>query len=416
MIEIINKKLEELEKEGRPIRVGLIGAGYMGRGIAFQILKNFSRGMRLVAVGNRTLYRATWAYAQLGIENIKFVRTERQLDEAISKGDYIVTDDPLLICGSELVDVVIEATGTIEFASKAIIKAIRNGKHVVMMNAELGATLGPILKVYADRKGVVLTDVDGDQPGVIMNLFRFVESIGCEPILAGNIKGYLERGAIRKSKMITSFTDGTKLNLEMAVVANATGFMTRVPGMFGPSCYHVKKAVNLFPLEELLIEGIGIVDYVIDADPPSGIFVIGYNEDGGQRSYLDYYKVGDGPFYVFYNPYHLCHMEVPLTVAKAFLFGEAVIAPLGPPVCEVIAVAKRDLHSGEVLDGIGGFTCYGMIDNYYEEHFLPMGLSEGCILKVDIPAGNFIKMSEVEIPGGRFCNKLYTQQMLHFDS
>jgi len=414
MIDIINKKLEELEGEGSPIRIGLIGAGYMGRGIAFQILKHFKKGMRLVAIGNRTLYRATWAYAQLGIENIKFVKTAEQLDDSIGAGNYAVTSDPLLICDSELVDVVVEATGTIEFASKVVMRAIRNRKHVVMMNAELGATLGPILKAYADKRGVVLTDVDGDQPGVIMNLLRFVESIGCKPLVAGNIKGFLERKAIRKSKMITSFTDGTKLNLEMTVVANATGFTARIPGMFGLSCHHVKKSVDLFPLEELLIGGSKIVDYVVDAEPPSGVFVIGYNEDEGQQSYLDYYKVGSGPFYVFYNPYHFCHMEVPLTIAKAFLFEEAVIAPLGPPVCEVITVAKRDLHSGEVLDGIGGLTCYGLIDNYYGRQFLPIGLSEGCILKVDVPIGKFIEISDVELPEGRLCDRLYDEQVVAF--
>jgi predicted homoserine dehydrogenase-like protein len=423
---IVDKALEQREQEGNPIRVALVGAGYMGRGVALQILQH-GVGMRLVAVANRTLSEAERAYKNAGVDAVAHVSTVEQLDKLILDKQYAVTDDASLLCQSEHIDVIVEATGIVEFSSHVAMQAIENRKHVVLMNAELDATIGPILKVYADKAGVVLTNVDGDQPGVVMNLFRFVKSIGCRPVLAGNIKGLQDPYRTpdtqkayalqyhQKPRMVTSFADGTKISMEMAVVANATGFKVGQRGMYGPPCGNINDSASLFPLEQMLETG--LVDYVLGAQGTPGVFVLGYNDDPIQQQYLKYYKMGDGPLYVFYTPYHLCHLEVPLTIARAVLFKDAAVTPLAGPVVDVITLAKRDLKAGEELDGIGGFTCYGVAENAdvcLAGNFLPMGLSEGCRVKRDLPKDHPLTYDDVYLPEGRLCDKLRMEQNQYF--
>jgi len=219
---LIHKALQR-SRSGRrnPVRVAVIGAGYMGRGIAYQILTAVP-GMILSAVCNRTVSDAERAYRQAGVKDLVNVDSTSQLEAAIQKGRAAVTDDPFIICEAANIDVIIEVTGTIEFATHVVLQAIKHGKHVVLMNAELDATIGPLLKKHADKAGVILTNSDGDQPGVIMNLFRYVEAIGMQPVLAGNIKGLqdpyrtptTQKGFAekynQKPRMVTSFADGTK--------------------------------------------------------------------------------------------------------------------------------------------------------------------------------------------------------------
>jgi predicted homoserine dehydrogenase-like protein len=419
---IIDSALDKLEDQGKPIRVGMIGAGYMGRGVALQILR-YTKGMRLVAISNRTLPAAEKAYRMAGIEDIQEVASKVQLEQMIADGQPAITSDATLLCEAEGIDVIVEVTGTIEHASRLVIAAINHGKHVVAMNAELDATLGPILNVYAKREGVVYTNADGDQPGVIMNLYRWVKSIGCQPLLAGNMKGLQDPYRTpetqkayaaqfkQKPKMVTSFADGSKISFEMAVVANATGLRAGKRGMYGPRCSHVNEAANLFPMDKLLNGG--LVDYVLGAEPPGGVFVLGFNDDPIEQQYLNYYKMGSGPLYVFYTPYHLCHFEVPISIARAALFEDAIVKPLGGTVCDVITVAKCDLRAGDVLDGIGGFTSYGMLDNSdvcQRDNLLPMGLNEGCRLKKDVKKDQPISFHDVELPKGRFCDQLWADQ------
>lgn len=423
---IVDTALEKREQAGNPIRVGLIGAGYMGRGIALQI-EQYIRGMKVVAISNRTLSGAERAYREAGVDSITKVETVAQLENSVAGGHYAITDDAMMLCAADGIDAIIEATGHVEFSAHSVMTAIEHGKHVVLMNAELDATVGPILKVYADRAGVVITNADGDQPGVMMNLFRFVKTIGYQPVLAGNIKGlqdYYRNPETQKGfaeqhnitpQMATSFADGTKISMENAVVANATGFKVGKRGMYGPRCAHVSEALKLFPIDQLLNGG--LVDYILGAEPGPGVFVLGYNEHPVRQGYMKYFKMGEGPLYVFYVPYHLPHLEVPLTAARAVLFEDAAIAPLGSPVCDVITVAKRDLKAGEVIDGIGGFTCYGMIENSdvsNAEGLLPMGLSEECVLTQDMRKDQVITYTDVELPEGRLADKLRAEQNTYF--
>lgn len=423
---IVDNELERREQNGNPIRVALVGAGYMGRGIALQI-EQYITGMRLVAISNRTLAAADRAFREAEIDSIATVETVRQMEESISAGKYVITDNPMLLCEAEGIDAIIEATGDVEFSAQVAVKAIENKKHIILMNAELDATVGPILKVHADRAGVVITNADGDQPGVMMNLMRFVKSIGYQPVLAGNIKGlqdYYRTPETQKGfaeqhnitpKMATSFADGTKISMENAIVANATGFKVGKRGMYGPRCAHVSEAANLFPVDQM--RNGGLVDYILGAEPGPGVFVLGYNDHPTRQGYMRYFKMGDGPIYVFYVPYHLPHLEVPLTAARAVLFQDAAVAPIAGPVCDVITVAKRDLKAGETLDGIGGFTCYGILENAdvsRAENLLPMGLSEECRLTKDIKKDQVITRADVKFPPERLSDKLRTEQDAFF--
>lgn len=423
---IVDTALKKREADGNPVQVGIVGAGYMGRGMALTI-ESAIPGMRVAAISNRSVDKARLAFEQCGIEDSVEARTPANVDAAIEQGRYVYAEDPSSLTQCGRIDAIVEATGEVEFGANVVLDAISNGKHVVLMNAELDAVVGPILKVYADRFGVVITNVDGDQPGVIMNLFRWVETIGYKPVLAGNIKGLqdhyrtpeTQRGFAEQHKqgvkMITSFADGTKISMEMGVVANATGFGVAARGMKGPECAHVTDALECFSEKDLTAGG--IVDFILGAEPGPGVFVIGYNDNAVLKQYAKYLKMGDGPFYTFYVPYHLPHLESPLTVARAVLFNDAATAPIGAPVADVLTAAKCDLKEGQQLDGIGGFHCYGLIDEIDVSrtgNCLPMSLSEGCILTRDVEKDDIISFDDVIVPKGRFCDRLWREQQNHF--
>ncbi|MGH2500467.1 MAG: NAD(P)H-dependent oxidoreductase [Candidatus Limnocylindria bacterium] len=425
---LVDRALEARAAANDPVKVGMVGAGFMGRGLANQIV-NSVRGMSLVAIANRDAARAERAYREAGVADAVAVSSPRSLEEAIRGGRPAVTDDPEVLCEAAGIDVLIEVTGTVEFAAHVVSAAIRNGKHVVLMNAELDGTVGPILKVRADRAGVVLSGCDGDQPGVQMNLYRFVKGIGLEPLVCGNIKGLQDpyrtpstQEAFAKRwgqnpHMVTAFADGTKISFEQAIVANATGMRVARRGMSGREhAGHVDELLGLYDVDELRRRG-GIVDYVVGAKPSPGVFVFAAHDDLKQRHYLDLYKLGQGPLYSFYTPYHLCHFEVPASAARAVLFHDAVLAPLAGPMVEVVATAKRDLRAQETIDGLGGFMTYGQCENAdvtAAERLLPMGVAQGCRLRRDVRRDAVLTYDDVEPPAGRLCDALREEQRARF--
>jgi predicted homoserine dehydrogenase-like protein len=427
---IVDKALACRQAGRNPIRVALIGAGFMGRGIALQIATAV-QGMTLVAIYNRHLDGARRAYTEAGTNDIVAVDNVTDLENAIALGRPAITDNYSIVCDAGSIDAIIEVTGTVEFGAAVALRAIEGGKHVVIMNAELDGTLGPQLKRYADSAGVVITNADGDQPGVTMNLYRFVTGIGIRPVLCGNIKGLQDpyrnpttqeafaRQWKQKAHMVTSFADGTKISFEQAIVANATNMRVAKRGMHGPtvkSGTHVREIVHLYPLEDLL-EGPGIVDYVVGAEPGPGVFVLGTHENPAQQHYLNLYKLGEGPLYVFYTPYHLCHFEVPNTVARAVLFKDAAITPFGAPQVDVVATAKRDLKAGEVLDGMGFYMTYGQAENaevVHRDALLPMGLAEGCRMKCDLARDTVLGYADVVLPENRLSDRIREEQNEHF--
>jgi predicted homoserine dehydrogenase-like protein len=426
---IVDTALAKRQAEKNPIRVAIVGAGFMGKAVALQICTAVP-GMELVAISNRTIEKAKEAYELAGISEIIEVNSTSQLEENIKKGKYSITQNAQLLCEAEGIDAIFEITGAVEFGASVALAAIQNGKHIILVNAEVDGTVGPILKVYADKAGVIYSTADGDQPGVTMNLYRFVKSLGVKPVFCGNIKGLhdpyrnptTQEGFAKKwginINMVTSAADGSKISFEQAIVANGTGMRVGKRGMYGPTVpagTPLKEVMGLFPLKDLL-EGPGIVDYVVGAEPAPGVFVLGTMDNSLHKHYLNYYKLGEGPLYCFYTPYHLCHFEIPHTAARAVLFHDAALTPIGHYV-EVVAAAKIDLKAGQVIDGIGHYMTYGLCENAdvcYKEKLLPIGVAEGCILKNDIPKDQIITYNDVAIPGRRLIDALRKEQEIFF--
>jgi len=424
---IVDTALKKRLAAGNPVRVAMVGAGYMARGIALQILRSMP-GLRLVAIANRTPEKAEAAYRDCGVSEVRRVSTVAELEAAMAANQYAVTDDADVVCRAAGVEAVIETTCDFEAGTRVSLEAITHGKHVVLMNAEVDATVGCILKVYADRNGVVYSYTDGDEPGVAMNLYRFVESIGCRPVLMGQIKGFLDhyrnpetqRGFAEKHKqkpaMVASYADGSKLAIESAILGNATGFRPAKRGMYGHRCEHVKDLLQHFSVADFR-DG-GLVDYVLGAEPHTGgAFVVAHNDHPVQREYMAYFKLGPGPLYMFYQPFHLPHLQLPLSVARAVLFNDPTITPQGAPACDAITIAKRDLKAGETLDGMGGFMCYGLAESYEvssAQQLLPMVLSVDCKLKRDIAKDQQVSYHDVILPQGRLCDRLRREQSEYF--
>lgn len=432
---IVDSALAKRQAEGRPIRVGMIGAGFQASGIALQIMTAVP-GMQLCAVANRNLAPAIALYEQAGVDPLR-CDTQAQLESAIAAGRPAVTEDAQALAKAEGLDAIIEVTGSIEFAARAVLAALQSGKHVVQMNAELDGTIGPILKVHADAAGVIYSFSDGDQPGVQMNQYRFVAGLGLKPVLCGNIKGlhdpyrnpttqetFAKRWG-QKPAMVASFADGTKISFEQAIVANGTGMQVARRGMLGPDFSGGDPGAPLVPIEETLAAfephldatGPGLVDYVVGARPGPGIFVLGTLDNPRQRHYLELYKLGKGPYYCFYTPYHLCHFEVPNSVARAVLFNDAVLTPQGGPKVGVIALAKKDLSPGEVIEDFGGYEVYGVAENIdvvRRDKLLPVGLALGCTLARAVSKDTPLTFDDVSIPSGRLVDALYAEQEQRF--
>ncbi len=421
---IIDDLLQARQEEQRPVRVALVGAGFMGRGLANQII-NSVPGMRMAAIVNRTVANGVRAYQEAGVSDVVTAEGRRSIGAALESGRAVVTDDMEAVCASDHVDVIVEATGAVEYGCQVTERAVAGGKHVVLMNAEVDGTVGWALARQARSAGVVYTGCDGDQPGVQMNLIRFVRGIGLEPLVAGNVKGLhdpyrnptTQRGFAEQwgqdPAMVTSFADGTKISFEQAIVANATGMTVERRGMRGSHHDgHVDDLTSAYDVEELERLG-GVVDYVVGSRPGPGVFVLATHHDPRQRHYLHLYKLGEGPLYSFYTPYHLCHFEVPNSIARAALLGDATLQPLGPPRVEVVATAKIDLHAGETIDGLGGYMTYGLAeraDITVGENLLPMGAAEGCTLLRHVAADSVLTYADVTVPPDRTVDRLRQAQ------
>ncbi len=418
---LVDSALDRRAREGDPIRVAMSGAGYMGRGIALQLVGSVP-GIELAAIASRDPGQALRVYAQAGRADAALVESEDALARALEQRTPAVVADPSLLAGADRIEAVVEATGDVEAGARLALDAIEHGKHLVLVNAELDGTLGPTLRRRADRAGVVVTYTDGDEPGLILNLSRYARTIGLQPVLVGNLKGLLDpyrtpatqrefAAAVgQKERMVTSFADGTKLALEAAITANALGFRVLRRGMIGPRCEHVNDVAGLFDLDALLEQG--VVDFVLGAQPGSGAFVVAYADDP-RAEYLRYFKLGDGPLYTFYQPWHLPNFDIAVTIARAVLFGDAAVPPVAETACEVVTLAKRDLEAGDPLDGIGGYDCYGVVENSsvaQKDNLLPIGLAEGCRLLRSVARDEAIAFADVELPEGRLADRLWAEQ------
>ena len=427
---IVDKALNERADQNRPIRVGILGAGFMARGLANRI-QHGPAGMTVAAIYSRKIERGRDLYRYCAFDDASIVEagTQGALDGAIAHRTPVVTDDGFLLSRSEQIDVLVDTTGSVEFGARIILDAFAHGKHVVLMNAEIDATIGPILQVYARKHGVILSACEGDEPGVQINLYRWVLGLGLTPRVMGNVKGLqdpyrnptTQKGFAEKwgqnPAMVTSFADGSKISFEQAIVANATGFVVKSRGMSRGLEYKddVMKIGQLYDIDEVRRLG-GIVDYVVGT-PLTKVYCLAEHPDPKQQHYLSLYKMGEGPLYPFFIPYHLVHFEVPNAIARVVLFKDAVAQPLGGPVVEVCAVAKKDLAAGEVLDDYGEYATYGEAVNAAEMssgRYLPEGLVEGCVLRRAVKKDAVLTYDDVDLPAGRLSDQLRAEQYQHF--
>jgi predicted homoserine dehydrogenase-like protein len=425
---LVDTALQAREARGTPIRVAIIGAGFMCQGLANQIAHS-APGMRLVAISNRKVKRAIDVFHYSGFEDVVVAETQSRFDEAIRANKPVATEDALLMARSEFVDVLVDTTGSVEFGARVVMEAFKHRKDVVLMNAEIDATIGPILQMYARKHGVILSACDGDEPGVQMNLVRWVKGLGLIPRVIGNVKGlqdpyrnpttqknFAERWG-QNPAMVTSFADGTKISCEQAIVANATGFKVKSRGMSRGLEYRgdIMQIGKIYDIEEVRQIG-GIIDYVVGT-PLTKVYVLAEHPDPKQQHYLNLYKMGEGPLYSFFIPYHLVHFEVPNAIARVVLFRDSVAPPLAGPVVEVCAIAKRDLRAGEILDDYGMYMTYGEAvnaDEMSKGQYLPEGLVEGCRLRRDIKKDAVLTYSDVDLPSGRLADRLRAEQYKHF--
>jgi predicted homoserine dehydrogenase-like protein len=427
---LVDTALQERHAQGKPIRVAIVGAGFMCQGLTNQI-ENSTPGMRVVAISNRKVERAVNVFRYSGHDDVLVADTQSKLDDAIRANKSVATEDGLLLARSGLVDVLVDVTGSVEYGAHVVLEAFKYGKDVVLMNAEIDATIGPILQVYAKKHDVILSACDGDEPGVQMNLYRWVKGLGLTPRVIGNIKGlqdpyrnpttqkgFAERWQ-QNPAMVTSFADGTKISCEQAIVANATGFKVKSRGMSRGLEYRgdVMQIGKLYDIDEVRRLG-GIIDYVVGT-PLTKVYVLAEHPDPKQQHYLNLYKLGEGPLYSFFIPYHLVHFEVPNSIARVVLFRDSLAKPLGGPVVEVCAVAKRDLKAGEILDDYGMYMTYGEavnVDEMSAQQYLPEGLVEGCKLRRDVKKDAVLTYGDVELPANRLADRLRAEQYRHFRS
>src|SRR6476660_6424498 len=367
---IVDKALERRAEQDNPIKVAILVGGFMAQGLSNQIV-NSVPAMSMVAIYSRKPQKAIQVLNYSGLENPIEAVMQSQLDDAIRDGKPVFTQDVMLLARSEHVDVIVDTTGSVEFGAHVLLEAFKHKKDVVLLNAELDATIGPILQIYAQKYGVSLSACEGDEPGLQVNLYRWVKGLGLTPRVMGNVKGLqdpyrnptTQAGFAEKwgpnPAMVTSFADGSKISFEQAIVANATGMVVKSRGMSRGLEYRgdVMKIGSLYDIETVRRLG-GIIDYVVGT-PLTKVFVLAEHTDPKQQHYLNLYKMGPGPLYSFFIPYHLVHFEVPNAIARAVLFRDSVARPLGGPVVEVCAVAKKDLAAGEVLDDYGCYMTYG---------------------------------------------------------
>lgn len=411
---------------GKKINLAIIGMGAMGKGLLYQSL--ITKKTNPIAVCDIQIEKCIDILRSFELP-YEVAKSPSAIEEIIKKGLIAICEDGNWLSQANAIDAIIEATSTIRAAAMHSLSAIEKGKHVILMNSEVDLMFGPVFSDLAKKNGVICTSCDGDQYGIIKHLIEDILSWGFDLVMAGNIKGYLDRYANPRSivaeadkrnldyKMCSSYTDGTKLNIEMAIIANAYNLETKTVGMYGPRAAHVNNIFQHFDFHALWNDKRPFVDYILGAEPGGGVFVIGHCDNPYQREMLNYYKMGSGPFYVFYRPYHLCHIEAMNTVIRAVKENYCFLAPNAGMKTNVFAYAKKDLSRGEHLDGIGGFSCYGKIENIDNPNLqqgLPIALAEDVSITRDISKDEKINFSDIAYDNNRIDYKLYSEALKIF--
>ncbi|PQF22274.1 NAD(P)H-dependent oxidoreductase [Enterococcus mundtii] len=392
-------KLLQREKHGAPIKVGVIGAGQMGFGMVSQI--STIPGM---IVG--------------GISDINLDAAKRAADaynaSADQKINIFTSTDFKEIVNSDNVEIIVDATGVPEAGAKIALATLIAKKHLVLLNVEIDITVGPLMKQLYDAAGLIYTGSDGDEPAATVQMYEFAKSMGMEVLVAGKGKNNALKVSANpdtaqaeadakgmNSHMLAAFQDGTKTMAEMNLLSNAIGYLPDVVGMHGISA-DLDGTVEKLDLKENggILNSFGVVEYVDGIAP--GIFCIVKGQNEGVQHELNYLmKKGDRDHHLLYRPYHLCSLETPLTIARAVLENDTAIVPMGAPISETVAVAKRDIKAGEKIDGIGGYCVRGVLETHADmkkNGNVPIGLVGGSsVAKRDIKDGAFLTVDDIEL-------------------
>ena len=425
----LHRMMLERAAAGRPVRVGLIGAGKFGS--MFLAQARTTLGLHVLAVADLSASRAQQALQRTGWLAEKFAA--ESIEAARRDGTTHVTDDPTAVLDAEGLDVVVEATGVPSVGIRHALAAIENGRHVVMVNVEADVLAGPLMARHAARRGVVYSLAYGDQPALICELVDWARAAGFEVVCAGKgtkyrpeyhastpdtvwnyygLTGEQAAAAGMNPQMFNSFLDGTKSAIEMAAVANATGLSPAAGGLTFPPCGTPDLARLLRPRTDGgRLDLKGTVEVIssehrdgrpVPSDLRWGVYVT--FEAAGDYTARCFGEYGistgdDGRYAALYRPYHLIGLELGISIAAAALRAEPTGAPTGFRG-DVVAVAKRDLGAGEVLDGEGGYTVWGRLmpaADSLAAAALPIGLATGCKLLRTVAAGTMIRRGDIAL-------------------
>ncbi len=427
----MNQKLVRREEEEGPIKAGIVGVGQMGRGMVSQMA--MMKGMMPAIVADTHIDKVMHAFQLAGIkeEDIQIVNSLSAANEAMEAGKYVACEEADFVSHTNLTECVIDCTGVPDIGAKVASDAMKNKKHMVMLNVETGVVIGPYLKKLAEQEGVVYTGSAGDEPAAVVELYNFAKALGMTVEVIGKGKNnpidydcnpdtVQEEAAQRKMspRMLAAFKDGTKTMVEMAAMSNYTGLIPDVIGGHGPTTAPgtegVKELNQILKLKKDggILNHHGVVEYVNGIAP--GVFVTVSTPNEEIAYQMSYHSMGPGPLWTLYRPYHLCNLETPLTVAKAVLDGEATCAPIDGLASECITRAKIDLKAGQTIDGIGGFTTRGSVATEEEscaKGYVPYGLvTKDAVMKKDCKKGDLITFDMISLDQTALVYKLRKEQ------
>ncbi|MET3591500.1 putative homoserine dehydrogenase-like protein [Mesorhizobium shonense] len=398
--------LQRAEKQG-PITIGLAGAGQMGTDIVVQVA--LMPGMRIGAISEVRPQAAIDAALLAGHDRSDIVQAPNAgaIDRAIEAGKIAITEDLHALAAAGRIDVIIDATGNPNIGTLFALEVMKNGKHIVMLNVEADITIGRFLKEEARKAGVVYTGAAGDEPACTLEIIGFAKSLGFNIVAAGKGKNNplnidampadYEKEANERNmnaRMLVEFVDGSKTAIEMVAIANATGLVPDVPGMHGPTATLEELASVLCPREDGgVLHRKGVVDYSIGKGVAPGVFCIIETKHPRVLERMIDLKVGKGPYFTIFRPYHLTSLEVPLSAARAVVYKRADMEPLDHPVAEAVAVAKTNLGTGQSLGMIGENDYRGFAMTWEDARAkgaLPLGLAERAKVVKPVKAGDFL--------------------------
>lgn len=414
-------KLKKRAAENNPIRIGIVGCGQMGSGLAHTI--HNIEGMRVAAIADIAVERGIQTYVEMGWAADKILTTENpgEVEDAIRAGRAVVTPTALHMPAFDNLEALVEVTGVPDIGARVAYDAILNRKPIIMLNVETDITIGVYLNQLARKMRSVYTVASGDEPGVCKMLYEQAILMGFEVVTLGKGKNNpidleatpdacVEEAALKgmNPKMLAAFKDGTKTMVEMAAVSNATGLVPDVPGMHGPKV-EVADLLKVFipAADGGIFSKAGVVDYSTGAIAP-GVFAIVRSYDARIRKEMKFITHAEGPYYLHFRPYHLCDLETPQSIAEAVLLGEVTVTASAMH-SEVVCIAKRDLKPGETLAGIGGTDWYGKIMTYLEakaQKAVPIGVGANARVRQSICKGSVITEDDVTLDDSTFIYRL----------